>query len=311
MISIIVPVFRNAGSALELVHLLRLQELPSDFMLEIIVVDDGSGDDSISHLQQQEDEHVRLIALPRNMGRSAARDAGAYHAQGKFLVFIDCDCRPEGQKFLSTHLDALRGGCIASLGPVVAPEGDHAFWSRYQNEASARRARQHAHGISYSGSTANFAVHADAYRQCNGFDPRYIAYGFEDRDLLVRLSHLGPLGWCPKARITHVDALTLPGVLEKMRTAAGTSAELFSHDHPQAYRSLGYAALDVRLHPWLSPIAALARPLLGAAPVVDRLLHQRWIPYQLVKPIVKVLMAFAYMQGTSLTSHPDPTARVK
>ncbi|GAA3915941.1 glycosyltransferase family 2 protein [Luteimonas lutimaris] len=308
MISIIVPVFRNAGSALELVRLLRLQELPNDSTLEIIMVDDGSGDDSTSRLQQHEDEHVRLIALPRNMGRSAARNAGAYHAQGKFLVFIDCDCRPEGQRFLSTHLEVLRGGCVASLGPVVAPEGDDAFWSRYQNEASARRARQHARGIFYSGSTANFAVHADAYRQCNGFDPRYIAYGFEDRDLLVRLSHMGRLGWCPEARITHLDALTLPGVLEKMRTAAGTSAELFSHDHLEAYRSLGYAELDVRLHPWLSPIATLTKPLLGAAPVVDRLLGQPWIPYRLFKPIVKALVAIAYMQGTTLAS-PGPAPR--
>lgn len=301
MISVIVPIYRNAASALALLESLLRQRIPDDTSLEIVVVDDGSADGSTDLLREREGPGIRVVALPRNMGRAIARNAGAAHAGGEFLFFIDSDCRPEDQGFLAAHLHVLQGGAIASLGPVAIPGGGNAFWSRYQNEASDRRARQHASGMPYSGSTANFAVRADAYRQSGGFDARYLAYGFEDRDLLVRLSRLGRLDWCPEARVTHADALTLNGVLEKMRTAAGASAILFSHDHAEAYRALGFAALDARLHPWLRPIAALASPMLRAAPLLDCLLGQRWIPHFLARPMVKVLVALAYMQGTTLT----------
>ncbi len=299
MLSIIVPVYRNAASALELVRSLLQQQLRPDVSLEIIVVDDGSNDGSAEFLREHESEWVRIIPLPHNSGRSIARNTGANCARGNYLVFIDCDCRPQDSGFLSAHLDILRGGSIASLGPVVsAGEAGH-FWSRYQNDASARREWQHSHGAEYSGTTANFAVLADAYHRCRGFDPRYTEYGFEDRDLLVRLSHLGSLGWCTDARVIHLDNLSLPNVLEKMRIAGGTSAALFAQDHPDAYKALGFSMLDVRLHPGLRPIASLTKPLLLITPVADRLLEHELIPYFAKKPIVKLLVALAYMQGTT------------
>lgn len=309
MISVIVPVFRNATSALDLVEVLLQQRLPADASLEIIVVDDGSADGSADLLREHENPQIRVVALPRNMGRAVARNMGANRASGEFLFFIDCDCRPQDRGFLSAHLDVLRGGYIASLGPVVSQGEAGAFWPRYQNDASLRRERQHSRGTMYSGTTANFAVLAGVYRQSSGFDPRYTRYGFEDRDLLVRLSRQGSLGWCSEARVTHLDNLTLSGVLEKMRLAGGASAALFAQDHPDAYRSLGFAALDVRLHPGLRPIATLTKPLLLIAPVVDRLLGQRWIPYRAAKPIVKMLVALAYMQGTTLAPQPRPASR--
>ena len=273
------------------------QVLPDGLLCEIIVVDDGSDDDTALLLSTCNAPNVRILRLSRNQGRSAARNAGATHARGEFLAFVDCDCRPATTHFLASHLRMLRNNYIATCGPVA---GDgHGFWSRYQSDASARRARQHAQGASFAGSTQNFAVRTEAFRQVGGFDTRYKEYGFEDRDLFVRLSKLGALGWCVDASVVHFDTLTLPGVLGKMHRAGGDSAELFARDHADAYEKLGYAALDTRLHAWLRPVALLLNPLLGIAPSVDRLLNHRQIPYVLVKPLVKLLVALAYMHGTS------------
>jgi glycosyltransferase involved in cell wall biosynthesis len=297
MISVVTPVYRDAMRACALVRSLLLQALPSGQSLEIVVVDDGSADGGAELLRQIASEQVRIVSLPRNMGRSAARNAGAELARGEFLAFIDCDCRPIDADFLASHITVLRSGHIASYGSVT---GDgRGFWSRYQQEASNRRARQHEQGFSFSGSSQNFAVCRETFRQVGGFDMRYEAYGFEDRDLFGRLSLLGRTSWCPGATVEHLDQLSLPGVLTKMRLAAGTSAALFSRNHAEAYRQLGYAALDVCVHPWLRPAVTLLRPMLHAAPIFDRALHWPWLPYQFGRAIVKASSALAYATGSS------------
>lgn len=303
MISVVIPVYRDAVRASKLVQSLLTQDLPPGQALEIIVVDDGSGDGSDVVLQQCASAQVRVVALARNMGRSAARNAGAELARGEFLAFIDCDCQPADATFLRAHLAQLSSGCIVSCGPVT---GDgNGFWSRYQHEASDRRARQHSRGQQFSGSSQNFALLRDAFIQVGGFDTRYKAYGFEDRDLFVRLSRQGTIGWCNEAVVKHLDQLSLTDVLAKMRLAAGESAKLFAHDHATAYRQLGYAALDVRLHPWLRPFVILARPLLRTAWFCDAAIAHHWFPYPPGKAIVKAFSALAFSVGSSevLPSH--------
>lgn len=299
----VIPVFRDAANALALIKALQGQILPARTELEIVVVDDGSGDGTAEALQACASDTVRLIALPQNVGRAKARNAGAAAALGDMLVFIDCDCRPTSDDFLAAHWWLLNRGYIATCGRVT---GDgNGFWSRYQADASARRERQHARGAVCSGSTQNFAVDKAAFRRIGGFDTRYREYGFEDRDLFARLARSGAVGWCHDAQVRHLDALTLPGVLEKMKRAAGESAILFMQDHAQAYRALGYSAIDVRLHGWLRLPCIAFKPMLRLAPVVDALLRKNYLPYGVAKRIVKLLTALAYAVGSMQSGHSD------
>lgn len=296
MISVVVPVFRDVGNALALIDALLHQELSDGCPLEIIVVDDGSEDDSIDVLRQHESDRVHIIALPHNQGRAIARNIGAAQARGEYLAFIDCDCRPVDRHFLELHRRALYGEIIASCGPVT---GDGCgFWSRYQQDTSLRRARQHARGMAYAGSSQNFMVRTRAFLDVGGFDTRYKEYGFEDRDLFVRLSRAGKIGWCAHAGVRHLDRLALVHIVTKMQIAAGESAILFSDDHPEVYQQLGYAALDVRLHGWLRPACLVFRPLLRTTSVIDRVLELGWLPYPVARVVVKLYVALAYASGS-------------
>lgn len=297
MISVIIPAFRATEDISSLIDALRSQTLPEGECLEIILVDDGSGDSSLERLRTLAGGDVRLLELPHNMGRSAARNAGAEVARGDYLVFVDSDCRPQGDLFLANHIVALRQGSVATCGPVTGLGTD--FWSTYQQDASRRRAQMHASGFQSSGSTQNCAVTAAAFRSAGGFDISYVDYGFEDRDLFTRLARLGQVTWCTDALIVHLDRLDLPAVVGKLMAAGGRSAIRFSRDHPDAYRQLGYAAIDTRLHPALRPVAHALAPILGAAAALDRLLDKPWMPYTLAKIIVKAFSALAFMHGTS------------
>ena len=86
MVSVIIPVYNRAayiGRAIESV----LEQTYRDF--EIIVVDDGSTDNTKEALKPYDDK-IRYI-YQENQGASGARNAGIKIAEGKYIAFLDSD----------------------------------------------------------------------------------------------------------------------------------------------------------------------------------------------------------------------------
>lgn len=302
--SIVIPVFRDGARAVEAVRAIQAQILPEGTTLEILVVDDCSGDDTLAHLQSIEGDRARVIALPKNLGRSGARNTGAAQARGESIVFMDCDCVPTDPDFIAMHLRAL-GDAVASTGRVIG--ADEGFWSRYQGDASQRRKRQHADGLAYSGSSQNLAVRTDAFRAIGGFDTGYKQYGFEDRDLLLRLARVGRVAWTEAATVRHRDALRMREVARKMAEAGQHSSARFASMHPEAYGALGYGRLDARRHGVLGVIARAVGALLPlVAGVVDGLIALP-LPYALKAWAVRLTTALAYWCGTARAEAAAPS----
>lgn len=97
-VSIIIPAYNQAhylGHAIES----ALAQTHRD--LEVIVVDDGSTDDTAAVAQSFADAHVRYV-YQANRGLSAARNTGLRHAGGEFVSFLDSD-----DQFLPHKLELL------------------------------------------------------------------------------------------------------------------------------------------------------------------------------------------------------------
>ncbi len=64
-----------------------------DVDLEVIFVDDGSRDETVSRVKEliQKDERVHLVSFSRNFGKEAAMYAGLQHAKGDYVAVMDCD----------------------------------------------------------------------------------------------------------------------------------------------------------------------------------------------------------------------------
>lgn len=100
LVSIIIPCYNNATCVVETLTSVLEQTYKA---IEVILVDDGSRDNSVAvaenYLSQQKDLNYKIIQQ-ENQGPSKARNHGVTQANGSYLFFIDADDR--------IHPDAIR-----------------------------------------------------------------------------------------------------------------------------------------------------------------------------------------------------------
>ena len=108
-LSVVVPMFNEAELAGDLIHAVQDALSTYPFPWELIVVDDGSSDDTWHQLNlaaQSVGPHIRLIQLLRNFKQTAAMQAGIDAARGDVIVTMDGDLQndPKDIPALVHHL---------------------------------------------------------------------------------------------------------------------------------------------------------------------------------------------------------------
>lgn len=87
MISVVIPLYNKEASIAQSLRSV-LSQSHDDF--EVVIVDDGSTDRSVSIVESVHDSRVRLFRQ-ENGGPSKARNTGVKHARGEWIVFLDAD----------------------------------------------------------------------------------------------------------------------------------------------------------------------------------------------------------------------------
>ncbi|MBN48012.1 MAG: hypothetical protein CMN85_00620 [Spongiibacteraceae bacterium] len=87
-VSVIIPTFNRSATLLRAINSVLRQ---SHSHLELLIVDDGSTDETAEIVRSIDDERVRYIDLGRNCGVSVARNVGVEASRGKFIAFQDSD----------------------------------------------------------------------------------------------------------------------------------------------------------------------------------------------------------------------------
>jgi polyisoprenyl-phosphate glycosyltransferase len=110
-ISVIVPVY-NEGASVRAAHdeiVRTLRSRTPNLEFEVVFVDDGSDDDTFSHLEGlcRRHRHVRAIRLLGNCGSHMAIRAGLEHARADVACFLACDLQ-DPPELIPTLLEALR-----------------------------------------------------------------------------------------------------------------------------------------------------------------------------------------------------------
>ncbi|MDO5111312.1 MAG: glycosyltransferase family 2 protein [Clostridia bacterium] len=128
MISLIAPAYQEEAVARTAYGRMRdaLALLPYEY--EMIFVDDGSRDDTMSVLREiaREDEHVKVLSFSRNFGHQLAVTAGMDAAKGDALVIIDMDLQDPPEVILQM-VEAWEDGADIVYGKRIRREGETLF----------------------------------------------------------------------------------------------------------------------------------------------------------------------------------------
>lgn len=204
LVSVVIPTYNRAGIICETIDNV-FQQTYRDF--ELIVVDDGSTDDTQSRLLQY-GNRIQVIRQ-ENRGPAVARNRGARAARGEILAFQDSDdlwmpTKLERQVSV-LETDSSLPCCLSNIAlgvvdgkeftsfaqSLIYPKHDEGIWLNVADVLATR----------FLLFTQAVAIRREVFQKLGGFDEslRYL----EDYDLPLRLSFMGPWGFIREPMVTY------------------------------------------------------------------------------------------------------------
>jgi GT2 family glycosyltransferase len=217
-VSVVVPTYNRAASLGRLLRSLEAVEVPVGGM-EILVVVDGSTDDTLSVLDASQ---ARWVSQP-NRGRAIARERGWREARGSVIVFLDDDVVPEPNAIIRM-VEALEEA--DGVGATILPLDVKPVIAHYMHVDGIVNHYERA-GSALWLITAAAAFRREALDRIGGFDVAYEQAG-EDVDLTLRLVESGgTLRVEPSAVVYHDHRSRIAGLWSTC------------YRYGRAYRALG------------------------------------------------------------------------
>ncbi len=170
MMTVVIPAYNEGAMVEHSIESVARANYPHD-RLEILVVDDGSTDDTWHYIERAAQRHgvVTALRLERNQGKRAALAAGFRRARGSVLVTIDSDSVIEADTLLAIAGPFRDGRVGAVAGKVAALNRDEGWLPRmlhvrYILSFDFQRSAQSTYGTVYCCPGALSAYRASAVR---------------------------------------------------------------------------------------------------------------------------------------------------
>lgn len=178
---------------------------------EVVIVDNGSTDDSCELLNQYADR-ILLVRNTKN-GCSSGRNLGVASSHGKYLCFLDSDQWAISDYWLDSALDLLQEdskiGAVGWAAGWFTPDSPAGPIVDYMyNRAVDRADVWYRTDIAYLG-TGGLVMERSLFRQVGGFDEFYDPTCFEYTDLSLKIREAGyELAYCPYIGVMHLPHQT-------------------------------------------------------------------------------------------------------
>jgi GT2 family glycosyltransferase/glycosyltransferase involved in cell wall biosynthesis len=199
VVSVVLVNFRGAADTIEAIGHLSALDWPSS-ALEIIVVENGSGDDSAKRIRDAA-PHVTVVESTQNLGFAGGCNLGVAKSSGGIIGFLNNDARPDAgwvraavERFRkSAQIGAVASRVLDWDGRLVDYIGSAMTWfGQGYKPLTAQpvpKTPDQVHDVLFGTGSAMF-VRRDVFDRLGGFDERYFMF-FEDVDLGWRLNLMG------------------------------------------------------------------------------------------------------------------------
>lgn len=218
-ISIIIINYNGGDLTQRCLNSLKLQDY-QDF--EVIIVDNGSNDNSLS-ITDTSASNITLLELGRNTGFAFSNNRGAELARGEWLILLNNDAFPEPNwlqtlietqknqpefSFFSSHqINYHHPELLDGTGDMYAVNGR--AWRRDYMALAADNVR--SSGEVFGACAAAAMYKKSAFDLVGAFDEDYFCH-FEDVDLAFRLRLAGyRCFYCAEAKVHHIGSATAGG----------------------------------------------------------------------------------------------------
>lgn len=227
-ITAVIPTYNSEDYIEETIASLLHQTLSVD---QIIVVDDGSSDSTITKIKQMKKKFpmITLIQLNENTGAANARNVGVEHAKSEWILFMDSDdiAHPTLAESLLSHLARLNNKSNESEIYQLA----HSNY-RHMNEQGKIIDELH-YGQQYNSeealgyllvrntiaTTSGVLIKRDAFQNIGGFQRKY--HYSQDWDLWLRMSE--------NSGIAHVEE-TLVDIRRHSNNLSGNLRDMLGNE---------------------------------------------------------------------------------
>lgn len=199
LVSVIIPVYNREDTIGRAISSVLSQ---SYINFEVIIVDDGSSDNSIQRVREFQDDRIRIIALEENSGANAARNRGIAEARGQYIAFQDSDDEWDKDKLQIQIEYMLQRGFFASFCAYRMIQGANEmimprdYEDKYKYEDGLLQALAERNVI----GTPTLVVEKSIFLTVGVFDetmPR-----LQDYEFVIRLAQKEKIGYIAKPLVT-------------------------------------------------------------------------------------------------------------
>lgn len=236
--------------------------------VEIVALDDGSGDEALAGRVAATIEALKapaeFVQLASNEGRARCRNRLTSRARGRHVLFLDADMLPDSSSFLANYLRLIEGAdppvAVGGISIQQAPPERHYALHRLLAlrsdclPAAARRAAPERYVF-----TSNLLIRGDVIL-AEPFDVTFSGWGWEDVEWGMRISRRWPILHIDNTA-THLGLDSPRRLLAKYRESVANFGRVAAA-HPGA--AAGYPSYRAAQFLRRAPLRALWRPLLAA-----------------------------------------------
>jgi len=285
--SVIVPTYNRRKLLEGCINSILEQDYPKrDY--EVIVVDDGSTDDTAPYLNSL--KRIRYMKTDRK-GAGGARNAGLAAATGKYIAFTDDDCVVP-RDWLQRFETELKKGADAVGGSIMNPTDTYIAWAQYYLNFSAWMPElgfRHAYDI----PTANICYRKNSI--WNNRFPELTDGVYEDSIFnMLLLQQGGKIHYVPEIAVSHKTWEDKQGITKFFRIQR-KSAIGFVKGGYKVHNKIGKFLYDVTLLNLLCPrLSYVALRCLGT---------RHWARFIISLPLV---LAGEFYKGLVIVSNRNP-----